>query len=210
MSPELAGRFFTISTTWEGNQPFFYCQFIFIFKIEITLGCKIMKAYVHVRLYTCTCTYYFYFCAHYQKFSFICHRSVDPLFRLHATFFSTPSPLVTTTLFFVSMCLVCSFILLFISCCFFFFLHEWNCAAFVFFHLTYFQMIILNLKLEFSWVGNFHQKKNNVHLDGECSHEIKRCLLLGRKVMTNPDSILRSRDITLSAKVRLVRLWFFQ
>ena len=142
---------------------------------------------------------------------FICHRSVDPLFRLHATFFFTPSPLVTTMLFFVSMCLVCSFILLFISFCFcFFFSHEWNCTAFVFFHLTYFQVIILNLKLEFSWVGNFHQKKNNVHLDGECSHEIKRCLFLGRKVMTNPDSILKSRNITLSAKVRLVRLWFFQ
>ena len=47
--------------------------------------------------------------------------------------------------------------------------------------------------------------------DGDCSHEIKRRLLLGRKVMTNLDSILKSRDITLPIKVRLVkRLWFFQ
>ena len=47
--------------------------------------------------------------------------------------------------------------------------------------------------------------------DGDCSHEIKRRLLLGRKVMTNLDSIFKSRDITLPTKVRLVsRLWFFQ
>ena len=45
--------------------------------------------------------------------------------------------------------------------------------------------------------------------DGDCSHEIKSCLLLGRKVMTNLDSILKSRDITLSAKVRLVKATFF-
>ena len=41
--------------------------------------------------------------------------------------------------------------------------------------------------------------------DGDCSHEIKRCLLFGRKVMTNLDSILKSRDITLSTKVHLVK-----
>ena len=46
--------------------------------------------------------------------------------------------------------------------------------------------------------------------DGDCSHEIKRHLLLGRKVMTNLESILKSRDITLQTKVHLVRLWFFQ
>ena len=45
---------------------------------------------------------------------------------------------------------------------------------------------------------------------GDCSREIKRCLLLGTKVMTNIDSILKSRDITLSIKVHLVKLWFFQ
>ena len=46
--------------------------------------------------------------------------------------------------------------------------------------------------------------------DGDCSHEIKRRLLLGRKVVTNLGSILKSRDITLPAKVRLVKAWFFQ
>ena len=45
--------------------------------------------------------------------------------------------------------------------------------------------------------------------DGDCSHEIKRCLLLGRKVMTNLDSILKSRDITLPTKVRLVKTMVF-
>ena len=45
--------------------------------------------------------------------------------------------------------------------------------------------------------------------NGDCSHEIKRCLLLGRKVMTNLDSILKSRDITLSTKVRLVKTMVF-
>ena len=44
---------------------------------------------------------------------------------------------------------------------------------------------------------------------GDCNHEIKRCLLLGRKVMTNVDSILKSRDITLPAKVRLVKAMVF-
>ena len=45
--------------------------------------------------------------------------------------------------------------------------------------------------------------------NGECSHEIKRCLLLGRKVMTNLDSIFESRDITLPSKVRLVKVMVF-
>ena len=45
--------------------------------------------------------------------------------------------------------------------------------------------------------------------DGDCSHEIKRCLLLGRKVMNNLDSILKSRDITLSTKVHLVKAMVF-
>ena len=45
---------------------------------------------------------------------------------------------------------------------------------------------------------------------GDCSHEIKRRLFLGRKVMTNLDSILKSRDITLPTKVISSRLWFFQ
>ena len=46
--------------------------------------------------------------------------------------------------------------------------------------------------------------------DGDCSHEIKRCLLLGRKVMTNLDSILKSRDIALPQRSVKSRLWFFQ
>ena len=45
--------------------------------------------------------------------------------------------------------------------------------------------------------------------DGDCSHEIKRHLLLGRKVMTNLDSIFKSRDITLPTKVCLVKVWFY-
>ena len=45
--------------------------------------------------------------------------------------------------------------------------------------------------------------------DGDCSHKIQRCLLLGRKVMTNLDSIFKSRDITLPAKVRLVKAMVF-
>ena len=51
---------------------------------------------------------------------------------------------------------------------------------------------------------------SKITADGDCSHEIKRGLLLGRKVMTNLDSILKSRDISLSTKVRLERPWFFQ
>ena len=45
--------------------------------------------------------------------------------------------------------------------------------------------------------------------DGDCSHEIKKCLLLGRKVMTNLDSIFKSRDVTLSTKVHLVKAMVF-
>ena len=51
---------------------------------------------------------------------------------------------------------------------------------------------------------------SKVTADGEYSHEIKRPLLLGRKAMTNPDSILKSRDVILLTKVHLVKLWFFQ
>ena len=50
---------------------------------------------------------------------------------------------------------------------------------------------------------------SKITADGDCSHEIKRCLLLRRKVMTNLDSILRSRDITLSTKVHLVKAMVF-
>ena len=50
---------------------------------------------------------------------------------------------------------------------------------------------------------------SKITADGDSSHEIKRCFLLGRKAMTNLDSVLKSRDITLSAKVRLVRAMVF-
>ena len=50
---------------------------------------------------------------------------------------------------------------------------------------------------------------SKITTDGDCSHEVKRCLLLGRKVMTNLDSILKSRDITLSTEVRLVKAMVF-
>ena len=51
---------------------------------------------------------------------------------------------------------------------------------------------------------------SKITADGDCSHEIKRYLILGRKAMTNIDSILKSRDITLPTKVLLVKPWFFQ
>ena len=59
-------------------------------------------------------------------------------------------------------------------------------------------------------VRDFILGGSKISADGDCSHEIKRHLLLGRKVMTNLDSILKSRDITLATKVHLVKLCFFQ
>ena len=50
---------------------------------------------------------------------------------------------------------------------------------------------------------------SKITVDGDCSHEIKRCLLLGRKVMTNLDTVLKSRDVTLLTKVHLVKALFF-
>ena len=58
-------------------------------------------------------------------------------------------------------------------------------------------------------VSDFMLWASKITADGDCSHEIKRCLLLGRKVMTNLDSILKSRDITLPTKVRLVKAMVF-
>ena len=58
-------------------------------------------------------------------------------------------------------------------------------------------------------VSDFIFLGSKITVDGDCSHEIKRCLLLGRKVMTNLDSILKSRDITLPIKVRLVKAMVF-
>ena len=58
-------------------------------------------------------------------------------------------------------------------------------------------------------VSEFILGGSKINADGDCSHEIKRCLLLGSKVMTNLDHILKSRDITLSTKVRLVKAMVF-
>jgi len=58
-------------------------------------------------------------------------------------------------------------------------------------------------------VADFIFLGSKITTDGDCSHEIKTCLLLGRKVLTNLDSILKSRDITLSTKVHLVKAMVF-
>ena len=58
-------------------------------------------------------------------------------------------------------------------------------------------------------VRDFTFLGSKIIADGDCSHEIKRCLLLGRKVMTNLDSILKSRDITLPTKVHRVKAMVF-
>ena len=58
-------------------------------------------------------------------------------------------------------------------------------------------------------VSDFILGGSKITADGDCSHEIKRCLLLGRKAMTNLDSILKSRDMTLPTKVHLIKAMFF-
>ena len=58
-------------------------------------------------------------------------------------------------------------------------------------------------------VADFTFGGSKITADGDCSHEIKRCLLLGRQVMTNLDNILKSRDITLPTKVHLVKTMVF-
>ena len=59
-------------------------------------------------------------------------------------------------------------------------------------------------------VADFIFLGSKITADGDCRHELKRRLLLGRKAMTNLDSMLKSRDITLPTKVHLVKIWFFQ
>ena len=59
-------------------------------------------------------------------------------------------------------------------------------------------------------VGNFIFLGSKITVDADCSHEIKRCLLLGRKAMTKLESILKSRDITLPQRSVKSKLWFFQ
>ena len=68
---------------------------------------------------------------------------------------------------------------------------------------------ITSWEIDGETVSDFIWGGSKITADGDCSHEIKRCLLLGRKVMTNLDSILKSRDITLLAKVRLVKAMVF-
>ena len=58
-------------------------------------------------------------------------------------------------------------------------------------------------------VSDFIYSGSKITADGDCSHDIKRCLLLGKKVMTNLDSILKSRDITMPTKVHLVKAMVF-
>ena len=58
-------------------------------------------------------------------------------------------------------------------------------------------------------VSDFVFLDSKITADGDCSHEIKRCLLIGRKVMTNLDSIFKNRDITLQTKVHLVKAMVF-
>ena len=67
---------------------------------------------------------------------------------------------------------------------------------------------IISWQIDGETVVDYFLRLQN-HSDGGCSHEIKRCLLLGRKVMTNLDSILKSRDITLPTKVRLIKAMVF-
>ena len=68
---------------------------------------------------------------------------------------------------------------------------------------------ITSWKIDGETVADFIFLGSKITADGECSHEIKRCLLLGRKVMTNLGSILKRRDITLTTKVRLVKPMVF-
>ena len=68
---------------------------------------------------------------------------------------------------------------------------------------------ITSLQIYGETVADFLFLGSKITADGYCSHEIKRCLLLGRKVMTNLDSILKSRDITLSTKVHIFKVMVF-
>ena len=68
---------------------------------------------------------------------------------------------------------------------------------------------ITSWKIDGETVTDFIFLGSKITADGDCSHEIKRCLLLARKVMTNLDNLLKSRDITLPTKVRLVKAMVF-
>ena len=68
---------------------------------------------------------------------------------------------------------------------------------------------ITSWEIDGETVSDFIFGSSKITADGDCSHEIKRCLLLGRKAMTNLDSVFKSRDITLLTKVRLVKAMVF-
>ena len=68
---------------------------------------------------------------------------------------------------------------------------------------------ITSWQIDGETVSHFNFLGSKITADGDCSHEIKRCLLLGRKAMTNLDSIFKSREITLPTKVRLVKTMVF-
>ena len=68
---------------------------------------------------------------------------------------------------------------------------------------------ITSWEIDRETVADFILGGSKITADDDCSHEIKRCLLFGRKVMANPDSILKSRDITLPTKVHLVKAMVF-
>ena len=68
---------------------------------------------------------------------------------------------------------------------------------------------ITSWEIDGETVSDFIFLGSKITADGDCSHEIKRCLLLGRKVMSNLESIFESRDITLPTKVRLVKAMVF-
>ena len=68
---------------------------------------------------------------------------------------------------------------------------------------------IISWEIDGETVADFVVLGSKITADGDCSHEIKRCLLVGRKVMTNLDSIFKSRDITLPTKVHLVKAMVF-
>ena len=79
-----------------------------------------------------------------------------------------------------------------------------NHGLFSFVHLFHSTIIFMYINMKNFILGGY-----KINADGDCSHEIKRCLLLGRKAVTNLDSILKSRDITLPAKVHLVKAMVF-
>ena len=68
---------------------------------------------------------------------------------------------------------------------------------------------IISWEIDGETVADFIFLGSKIVADGDCSHEIKRCLLLGRKAMTNLDNILKNRDITLPTKVHLVKAMIF-